>query len=37
MVFTFDHRIANGVGAARFLADIQKRVETIQEELGGIK
>jgi pyruvate/2-oxoglutarate dehydrogenase complex dihydrolipoamide acyltransferase (E2) component len=37
MVFTFDHRIANGVGAARFLADIQKRVEAIQEELGGIK
>jgi pyruvate dehydrogenase E2 component (dihydrolipoamide acetyltransferase) len=29
MVFTFDHRIANGVGAARFLEDIRLRVEAI--------
>jgi pyruvate/2-oxoglutarate dehydrogenase complex dihydrolipoamide acyltransferase (E2) component len=27
MVFTFDHRLANGIGAARFLSDIRERVE----------
>jgi pyruvate/2-oxoglutarate dehydrogenase complex dihydrolipoamide acyltransferase (E2) component len=29
MVLTFDHRIVNGVGAARFLSDVRKRVEEI--------
>ncbi|MEP6755615.1 MAG: biotin/lipoyl-containing protein [Chthonomonadales bacterium] len=27
MVFTFDHRIANGIGAAKFLSAIKERVE----------
>jgi pyruvate dehydrogenase E2 component (dihydrolipoamide acetyltransferase) len=37
MVFTFDHRVANGVGAARFLVDIQRRIEGIREELAGTR
>jgi len=30
MVLTFDHRIVNGLGAARFLGDIRSRVEAMK-------
>ncbi len=30
LVFTFDHRVANGIGAARFLGDIRDRVENFR-------
>jgi pyruvate dehydrogenase E2 component (dihydrolipoamide acetyltransferase) len=33
MVFTFDHRIANGAGAARYLEDIRARVDGIAGSL----
>lgn len=33
MVFTFDHRIANGIGAARFLGDIRARVDDISKRI----
>ncbi len=33
MVFTFDHRIANGIGAARFVNDIQARLEGLKDLL----
>jgi pyruvate/2-oxoglutarate dehydrogenase complex dihydrolipoamide acyltransferase (E2) component len=36
MVLTFDHRIVNGVGAARFLADIRRRVEGLREEFADL-
>jgi pyruvate/2-oxoglutarate dehydrogenase complex dihydrolipoamide acyltransferase (E2) component len=32
MALTFDHRIANGAGAARFLAAIRDRVAALRDE-----
>jgi len=32
MVLSFDHRIANGIGAARFLSEIRDRVEGLTDE-----
>ncbi len=32
MVFSFDHRVANGIGAANFLNEVRSRVERLQEE-----
>jgi pyruvate/2-oxoglutarate dehydrogenase complex dihydrolipoamide acyltransferase (E2) component len=32
MVLTFDHRLANGVGAAKFLADVRDRVVALDQE-----
>lgn len=32
MVFTFDHRLANGIGAARFLTEVRERVEGLKDE-----
>ncbi len=32
MSLTFDHRLINGVGGARFLAEIKRRVERLPEE-----
>lgn len=34
MVLSFDHRIANGVGAANFLAEIRERVAGLEAEIG---
>ncbi len=34
MVLSFDHRIANGVGAANFLAEIRERVAGLMNEIG---
>jgi len=34
MVLSFDHRIANGIGAAHFLAEIRTRIENLRAELG---
>ncbi len=37
MVMTFDHRIANGIGAANFLAEIRRRVESLFSEVADLK
>ena len=36
VVFTFDHRIANGVGAASFLNAIRRRVENLPREFEDL-
>lgn len=36
VVFTFDHRIANGVGAASFLSAIRRRVENLPREFDAL-
>lgn len=35
MVLTFDHRLINGVGGARFLSEIKRRVDKLHEEFSG--
>lgn len=35
VTMTFDHRVANGVGAANFLSSVRRRLETISSVLGG--
>ncbi len=36
LVMTFDHRLANGIGAAAFLVDIKARVEAIDSQIGPL-
>jgi pyruvate dehydrogenase E2 component (dihydrolipoamide acetyltransferase) len=37
MAMTFDHRLINGIGAASFLQEVQRRVLDLRRELTGIE
>jgi pyruvate/2-oxoglutarate dehydrogenase complex dihydrolipoamide acyltransferase (E2) component len=35
LIMTFDHRVVNGVGAARFLNAVRAKAEGVEAELGA--